>query len=122
MHLLPPMLLSPLAALLLLAQLPLALSPPLLPSCHYHRCCCHPGSVQPSSACQPSGAPFCPRRRMPPAGSPFTRMARVIGGSFAHWKAKVDAALGRAAAPNDASTGKTWRWQGTPASPMQRNH
>ncbi|KAI7845604.1 hypothetical protein COHA_000891 [Chlorella ohadii] len=28
-------------------------------------------------------------RRMPPGGSPFTRMARVIGGAFAHWRAKV---------------------------------
>ncbi|PRW58143.1 NRT1 PTR FAMILY -like [Chlorella sorokiniana] len=28
-------------------------------------------------------------RRMPPAGSPFTRMARVIAGAFAHCKAKV---------------------------------
>lgn len=26
---------------------------------------------------------------MPPAGSPFTRMARVICGAFAHLKAKV---------------------------------
>jgi peptide/histidine transporter 3/4 len=26
---------------------------------------------------------------MPPAGSPFTRMARVIAGAFAHCKAKV---------------------------------
>lgn len=28
-------------------------------------------------------------RRMPPGGSPFTRMARVIAGAFAHMKAKV---------------------------------
>lgn len=40
-----------------------------------------------STCCLPGAC--LPRRRMPPGGSPFTRMARVIGGAFAHWRAKV---------------------------------